>query len=85
MAYVGAPRYRLHVKAPDYKLAESALKKSAQSAIKYMEQHGGEGTFLQRGMRSKILKCYSLRPVHPQGYAPVQGLHCHHKACQVLP
>lgn len=47
VAYVGAPRYRLHVTAPDYKHAESALKKSAQSVIKYMEQHGGEGTFLR--------------------------------------
>lgn len=43
--YVGAPRYRIHVTAPDYKHAESALRKSAQSAIKYIEQHGGEGTF----------------------------------------
>ena len=47
VSYVGAPRYRLHVTAPDYKHAESALKKSAQSVIKYVEQHGGEGTFLR--------------------------------------
>lgn len=45
ITYVGAPRYRVHVIAPDYKQAESVLKKSAQSAIKYIEQHGGEGTF----------------------------------------
>jgi translation initiation factor 2 subunit 1 len=45
ISYVGAPRYRIHVVAPDYKQAESVLKKSAQSAIKYIEQHGGEGTF----------------------------------------
>ncbi|HWQ19275.1 MAG TPA: translation initiation factor IF-2 subunit alpha [Methanotrichaceae archaeon] len=45
ISYVGAPRYRIHVVAPDYKHAESVLRKSAQSAIKYIDQHGGEGTF----------------------------------------
>jgi translation initiation factor 2 subunit 1 len=45
--YVGAPRFRIHVKAPDYKHAESALRKSAQSIVKYIEQHGGTGTFLR--------------------------------------
>lgn len=47
ITYVGAPRYRIHVTAPDYKKAESVLKKSAQTAVKYIEQHGGEGTFLR--------------------------------------
>jgi translation initiation factor 2 subunit 1 len=45
ITYVGAPRYRIHVKAPDYKQAESVLKKSAQSVVKHIEQHGGEGAF----------------------------------------
>jgi translation initiation factor 2 subunit 1 len=45
ITYVGAPRYRIHVKAPDYKTAESVLKKAAQSAVKHIEQHGGEGAF----------------------------------------
>lgn len=45
VTYIGAPRYRIHVTAPDYKHAESVLKKSAQAAVKYIEQHGGEGTF----------------------------------------
>jgi translation initiation factor 2 subunit 1 len=47
ITYIGAPRYRIHVIAPDYKSAESVLKKSAQAVIKYMELHGGEGTFLR--------------------------------------
>jgi len=47
ITYIGAPRYRLHVTAPDYKHAESVLKKSAQAVVKYIEQHGGEGTFLR--------------------------------------
>ncbi len=45
--YVGAPRYRIKVVAPDYKHAEAVLRKSAQAAIKYMEQHGGEGAFIR--------------------------------------
>jgi translation initiation factor 2 subunit 1 len=47
VTYIGAPRYRIHVTAPDYKHAESVLKKSAQAVVKYIEQHGGEGTFLR--------------------------------------
>ncbi|HNX39575.1 MAG TPA: translation initiation factor IF-2 subunit alpha, partial [Methanothrix sp.] len=47
ITYIGAPRYRLHITAPDYKHAESVLKKSAQAVVKYIEQHGGEGTFLR--------------------------------------
>ena len=47
ITYVGAPRYRIHVVAPDYKNAESVLKKAATSVVKYIEQHGGEGTFLR--------------------------------------
>ena len=47
ISYIGAPRYRIHVTAPDYKHAESVLKKSAQAVVKYIEQHGGEGAFLR--------------------------------------
>jgi len=43
--YVGAPRYRIHITAPDYKLAEGELRKAAQAAIKFIEKQGGEGTF----------------------------------------
>ena len=45
ISYVGAPRYRIHVTAPDYKLAERILKESAQRAIDEIEHLGGEGTF----------------------------------------
>lgn len=45
VSYIGAPRYRIHVTAPDYKQAESVLKKSAQAIVSYIEQHGGEGAF----------------------------------------
>ncbi len=45
MSYVGAPRYRIKVIAPDYKTAESVLKKIAVKAISYIEKYNGIGTF----------------------------------------
>lgn len=45
ITYVGAPRYRVHVIAPDYKKAENVLKKSAQEAIKVIQKTGGTGEF----------------------------------------
>ncbi len=45
ITYTGAPRYRIHIVAPDYKKAESILKKSAQTAIKIIEKEGGTGKF----------------------------------------
>ncbi len=45
ITYTGAPRYRLHVIAPDYKKAENILKKAAQSAIKIIEKADGTGEF----------------------------------------
>ena len=44
-SYVGAPRYRIHVRAPDYKKAENTLKKSAESAIKIIKKAEGFGSF----------------------------------------
>ncbi|MCE8428581.1 MAG: translation initiation factor IF-2 subunit alpha [Candidatus Methanoperedens sp.] len=43
--YMGAPRYRIHVTAPDYKKAESILKKSSQDAIDIIEKASGTGEF----------------------------------------
>jgi translation initiation factor 2 subunit 1 len=45
ITYVGAPRYRIRVIAPDYKKAESVLKKAAHSAIEVVEKNGGSGEF----------------------------------------
>ncbi len=47
VGYVGAPRYRLRVTAPDYKLAEKVLKQSAQCAIDEIRRLDGSGTFLR--------------------------------------
>ena len=46
--YIGAPRYRLLVRANDYKTAEEEMTKAAQKVIKYIESHGGEGKFIRR-------------------------------------
>ncbi|MCD1293828.1 translation initiation factor IF-2 subunit alpha [Methanocella sp. CWC-04] len=45
ITYVGAPRYRVNVIAPDYKKAENVLRNSAKIAIDYIEKHEGEGEF----------------------------------------
>jgi len=45
--YVGAPKYRLRVKAPDYKTAEEELRNAANRAIKIIEKTGGQGSFLR--------------------------------------
>ncbi|MGQ0536588.1 MAG: translation initiation factor IF-2 subunit alpha [Methanobacteriota archaeon] len=45
--YMGAPRYRIRVRAPDYKVAEEELKKSAERAIQIIEKHKGTGSFVR--------------------------------------
>ena len=45
VSYVGAPRYRIHVTAPDYKKAENVLKSSANTAIKMIKKAKGNGSF----------------------------------------
>jgi translation initiation factor 2 subunit 1 len=45
ITYVGAPRYRIRVVAPDYKKAENVLKNAAKTAIDYVKKHDGEGEF----------------------------------------
>lgn len=43
--YVGAPKYRIKVNAPDYKTAEEELKKAGERAIHYIKTHNGDGRF----------------------------------------
>lgn len=45
ISYVGAPRYRIRVVAPDYKKAENILRHTAMEAIEQVKKHGGEGEF----------------------------------------
>jgi translation initiation factor 2 subunit 1 len=42
---VGAPEYRIRVKAPNYKTAESQLEESAARAEEAIESVGGTGSF----------------------------------------
>jgi translation initiation factor 2 subunit 1 len=43
--YIGAPRYMIKVKAPDYKIAESQMKKAVERAETYMAKIKGECEF----------------------------------------
>ena len=45
VTYVGAPEYRIRVRAPDYKLAERSLEESVERATATIEAAGGEAVF----------------------------------------
>lgn len=45
--YTGAPRYRIKVKAPDYKVAEEEMRAAADRAIKLITKNGGTGTYIR--------------------------------------
>jgi translation initiation factor 2 subunit 1 len=45
VAYMGAPHYRVTVKAPDFKIAEDQLKGAADRAIAIITKSGGAGSF----------------------------------------
>ena len=47
--YTGAPRYRIKVRAPEYKAAEEELRAAADRAIKIVTKGGGIGAFVGRG------------------------------------
>jgi translation initiation factor 2 subunit 1 len=46
--YVGAPKYRVLVQAPDYKIAEEELKNAVEQAIESIEKCSGFGSFSRR-------------------------------------
>ena len=45
VSYVGSPEYRIQVRAPDYKTAESALEASAERARVAIAEAGGTGEY----------------------------------------
>ncbi|MDY6930895.1 MAG: translation initiation factor IF-2 subunit alpha [Halobacteriota archaeon] len=51
--YVGAPTYRIHVIAPDYKSAENALRAAGESAVKVIKKHGGIGEFHRHNIQKR--------------------------------
>ncbi|MFQ6107263.1 MAG: translation initiation factor IF-2 subunit alpha [Thermoplasmata archaeon] len=46
--YVGAPRYRLVVKAPDYKTAEEEMDKTVEKVVEQIVSVGGEAKFSRK-------------------------------------
>lgn len=48
ITYMGSPRYRIKVVAPDYKVAETALRKCADMAIEHVRKNMGTGKFLRQ-------------------------------------
>ncbi len=46
--YIGAPRYRLVVTAPDYKLAEEELLAASERVIQYIEAHEGKAKYQRK-------------------------------------
>lgn len=48
LIYVGAPKYRIKVTAPDYKAAEKAIEKAASAAVGVVERAGGSGKFIRK-------------------------------------
>jgi len=47
LTYVGAPRYRVKVIAPNYKLAENVLRRVTKRALDYIVAEGGSGKFMR--------------------------------------
>lgn len=45
--YMGAPRYRLRVTAPDYKVAEDEMSKAAERVVEVAKGNGGEALFMR--------------------------------------
>jgi translation initiation factor 2 subunit 1 len=45
VTYMGAPHYRVTVKAPDFKIAETELQKAAERAVATIQKSGGSGAF----------------------------------------
>jgi translation initiation factor 2 subunit 1 len=54
--YLGAPRYLVKVKAPDYKIAEDQMRKAVERATKAISKHGGQATFTRETEKAKAAK-----------------------------
>lgn len=48
VTYIGAPRYMITVRAPDYKIAEEQMKKAVERVEKYIKSHNGEFKFSRK-------------------------------------
>lgn len=54
--YLGAPRYLLKVKAPDYKIAEEQIRKAVERAQAIIRKKGGKGEFHREVDKTKAPK-----------------------------
>lgn len=45
ISYIGSPKYRINVEAPEYKTAEDVLRKAAERCIEAVKEYGGSGEF----------------------------------------
>jgi len=45
VSYLGAPYYRVHVRGPDYKSVEGALRDAADAGLDHLKSRGGDGEF----------------------------------------
>jgi len=70
--YIGAPRYRLVVKAPDYKTAEEEIQKAAARVIKVVTAKGGEAKFHRKDLGDALdpQEVHRVRPLLPEGRLP---------------
>src|SRR5438876_161948 len=70
--YIGAPKYRLVVRAPDYKNAEEEIQKAAARVIKALTAKGGEGKFHRKDRWDAIdpAEVPRVRPVLHEGRVP---------------
>ncbi|MHA1754484.1 MAG: translation initiation factor IF-2 subunit alpha [Candidatus Odinarchaeia archaeon] len=50
---VGSPRYSLELEAPDYKIGEKVLKKTAEAIIEEITKMGGKGSWKRGGFNKK--------------------------------
>ena len=49
VSYIGAPRYRVQVRAPDYKTAEDAIKMASDVGVDLILSREGEASFTRKG------------------------------------
>jgi translation initiation factor 2 subunit 1 len=56
ITYLGAPRYRIDIVAPDYLTAEKVMEDIAAEILDVIKKAGGEATFIRKEKRIKKIK-----------------------------
>lgn len=55
-SYLGAPRYRIDITAPDYYKAEEVLEKIASEILRVIKQAGGEASLIRKEKKIRKIK-----------------------------